>query len=320
MKRDLTIDSIKGFLIILVVLGHIIGSNIDHNINLYIRNLIYLFHMPLFIFISGNLTNTDRIKTNTIKLLETYIVFQIIYYNTQLDLFEMIVYPNWILWYIFSLISWRLMTYVLKDVIQKHFKVTITTAIILSLLIGYTSLSYPFSLSRTIVYFPFFLTGYYLRGKNIIKYIKAIKIQTVSIFLIPILAFLTFINFDLTFITHGSHPYTNLYGIAYRGIYFAIAIILSVTTIKLIKINSLLTNIGLNSLTFYLYHGLLVKFIHYIVIKYNMPTNPLYILVYTAFVIIILTYTSKFKTLNSFIFNPLSFIVKKINTNNNCSR
>ena len=57
MARDLRIDSIKGFLIILVLLGHVITA-LD-NVNFYnhaVMGLIYVFHMPLFILISGYLT------------------------------------------------------------------------------------------------------------------------------------------------------------------------------------------------------------------------------------------------------------------------
>lgn len=45
-KRDLTIDIAKGICIFLVVLGHC------HNAG-FIRHYIYLFHMPLFFFLSG---------------------------------------------------------------------------------------------------------------------------------------------------------------------------------------------------------------------------------------------------------------------------
>lgn len=48
MDRDLTIDIARGIGIILVVIGHVAVPFYD---NLYI--LIYLFHMPLFFFMSG---------------------------------------------------------------------------------------------------------------------------------------------------------------------------------------------------------------------------------------------------------------------------
>lgn len=57
-SRDVTIDILKGFSIILVVLGHTIQYiyapyNYDDN---WIFKVIYSFHMPLFFFISGYLT------------------------------------------------------------------------------------------------------------------------------------------------------------------------------------------------------------------------------------------------------------------------
>ena len=54
MERDYSFDFIKGFLIILVVLGHSIYSYYG-NESWYnpIFNIIYTFHMPLFIFVSG---------------------------------------------------------------------------------------------------------------------------------------------------------------------------------------------------------------------------------------------------------------------------
>lgn len=53
MARDYRIDSLKGFLIVLVVLGHVITSLDNVNtINHAVMGLIYVFHMPLFILLS----------------------------------------------------------------------------------------------------------------------------------------------------------------------------------------------------------------------------------------------------------------------------
>ena len=62
MFRNTRIDIAKGIGIILVVLGHA-------NLNMVLTNIIYLFHMPLFIFISGYLDKDQRskIKDQTIK-------------------------------------------------------------------------------------------------------------------------------------------------------------------------------------------------------------------------------------------------------------
>jgi len=55
MNRDLKLDSLKGFLIILVVIGHIpFGSfNLEKTeILKYFTQWLYFFHMPLFFAIS----------------------------------------------------------------------------------------------------------------------------------------------------------------------------------------------------------------------------------------------------------------------------
>ena len=57
MKRLVWADTLKGILIVLVVLGHSIQASmmkLDENfLNDYLWNLIYSFHMPAFIAISG---------------------------------------------------------------------------------------------------------------------------------------------------------------------------------------------------------------------------------------------------------------------------
>jgi len=57
MKRLIWADSLKGILIVLVVLGHSIQASMmklgGDFLNDYLWNLIYSFHMPAFIAISG---------------------------------------------------------------------------------------------------------------------------------------------------------------------------------------------------------------------------------------------------------------------------
>lgn len=48
------LDAYKGILIILVILGHIMPYNLSENLP---RNLIYAYHMGLFIGISGFLVD-----------------------------------------------------------------------------------------------------------------------------------------------------------------------------------------------------------------------------------------------------------------------
>ncbi len=66
-KRIKWIDICKGFLIVLVVLGHVIASynnsGISNIIYETIFSVIYSFHMATFVFISGYLCTINKEKS-----------------------------------------------------------------------------------------------------------------------------------------------------------------------------------------------------------------------------------------------------------------
>lgn len=62
IQRNNTIDIIKGFLIVCVILGHVLLGSIDDNI---FRYIIYSFHMPLFMFMSGYMISVSKISQMT---------------------------------------------------------------------------------------------------------------------------------------------------------------------------------------------------------------------------------------------------------------
>ena len=82
-KRLLWADNLKGFLILLVVLGHVLQYFYPGYVNLHLYNYIYSFHMPSFMAISGYLSyrkgqearSLSRIKIRGIQLLIPYLVW-----------------------------------------------------------------------------------------------------------------------------------------------------------------------------------------------------------------------------------------------------
>lgn len=70
MKRDKYVDLMKGFLIVLVVIGH---SDID-----FIHDAIFLFHMPLFFVLSGYL-HKEKMKLSISYLKNIMIRYMIPY-------------------------------------------------------------------------------------------------------------------------------------------------------------------------------------------------------------------------------------------------
>lgn len=175
--RNSSIDALKAFAIFLVVLGHIIQYSIlDFDAN-YVFKLIYSFHMPLFIFISGYLAyRKDVLAKNYIKrrfltLLIPYFSWVIIGSFIQsltkpdvhfLDiLFHILVYPDNSLWFLWVLF-WMHFVFFLCEFLRK------TRIVLLMLFFSFFVLSFAFILKLDNVFsvksfgwlFPFFIGGY----------------------------------------------------------------------------------------------------------------------------------------------------------------
>ena len=65
-ERDYFFDNLKAVLIFLVVLGHFLLPIHGESVLVVVKRLIYVFHMPLFVFVSGYFAK--KIKTGSIIL------------------------------------------------------------------------------------------------------------------------------------------------------------------------------------------------------------------------------------------------------------
>lgn len=175
-QREAWFDHTKGILIILVVLGHFLGSYYLIESNTYIQILyanIYFFHMPLFILLAGYFYNPNK-PERVLNFVFIYLVWQVfneilngyfadyqllpLNYQKLLDIFN----PNWTLWYLAGIIIWFVITpYVLK------YKYPLLIVILIALVAGeIEKIPKAFALRRVLMFYPFFLMGYYARNKN----------------------------------------------------------------------------------------------------------------------------------------------------------
>ena len=156
--RSFGFYNIKGLLVFLVVFGHLLEPQTGGVVS-FLYLVIYSFHMPAFIFLSGWFSRTSTIPRSVTGVLLPYLLFQLAYllYTGQPIQF---LSPYWILWYLMALFLWRL----LVPLLRKSEKVTwalFPVAVAASLLCGYAPwIGYDLALSRVLVFLPYFLMGF----------------------------------------------------------------------------------------------------------------------------------------------------------------
>jgi fucose 4-O-acetylase-like acetyltransferase len=114
MQRDLKIDALKGFAILLVVLGHAIqtsAANFDNNI---VFRIIYSFHIPLFMFLSGYIAygrpiNLSKKFTSLVIPFITWYMLLFLIYQTYKSvsftdyIMRLVKSPDYGLWFLWVL-------------------------------------------------------------------------------------------------------------------------------------------------------------------------------------------------------------------------
>lgn len=278
--REYGPDNLRGILILLVVFGHLLERCAPFPGQVFLYRTIYAFHMPVFLFLSGYFARFD-VKKILCGLLIPYILFQTAYL-----LFDNWLYgkaapiqyttPEWVLWYLMAVMFYHLLlpVYSVDSTRQRLLALGIT--FVLSLLAGYDrAVGYRLSLSRFLVFQPWFLLGYYSRQGNWIPKLTRwcrdrdypVKmLLTGAITVLPLV--MQLIGFPIQ-ILYGAHAYEVLdYGPMERGfaaitalawIGFGALVLLPLLRWRL----PMLTALGQNTMSVFLLHGFAVRYIQH---------------------------------------------------------
>jgi len=111
--RNIWIDNLRGAPILLVVFGHFIEpANSTDELERSVYLLIYLFHIPLFVGLSGYLSG---LKFNFVKVFKGVLLPFVLaefayrlYGHFVIGQTPSILTPYWVLWFLLSLACWRL--------------------------------------------------------------------------------------------------------------------------------------------------------------------------------------------------------------------
>lgn len=144
VMRNTYIDKIRGFAIILVVLGHAIQHTYENFDSNYLFTFIYSFHMPLFMFISGYVTYKENrepdkewMRRRTASLLIPFLVWIPFPYIFSWDnqtvvnhIVQVIKDPTWSNWFLLILFLLSLSMWGLHQIGKRlHIKIEILIAI-----------------------------------------------------------------------------------------------------------------------------------------------------------------------------------------------
>ena len=323
-QREYTWDVMKFILIALVVLGHWLEYGLESRVNQVTFNIIYLFHMPLFIFISGFFSQKKddlKFRKSILRLIETYFVVQILYCLTSFFLqhkpftIRHLYVPNAAAWYLLSLILWRLFLQIIPDKWLKS-KMTLPISFIVSVLAGFLPIGNELSLQRTLAFLPFFLGGYYLNDK--MKFCTStgiLKWSCISVLGIIVIAS-CFLDHDISYVIWcNSNYYIPNFRWTFpmfRAVYLGIASLMIVCILKLfprITKPGLLSHLGTDTLFFYVYHIIVMRVGIVLVRYYHFSFLFPSLLCYTIASLFILFFLSKLKALHRLL-NPISTLIR----------
>ncbi len=268
-QRSSWLDNAKGVLILVVIWGHLIEQAAPTSpIIAGTYGAIYLFHMPAIVLISGMVTRAELDKRALEhigrKLLFPLVVFQALYWpwlavfkpGLGHDLFT----PLWLLWFLLSLATWRIM---LPMFLRVRFPVLVSIG--LAVMVGFVDVvDHTLSLSRTFFFFPAFLLGHLYRTQIEALAARPSLCGAVLFVLLAGAAGLQVATGTSVAHLYGSTPYSNLtaelLAPALQRLHVILAgIAAAVAFLSLVPRHSgRLTELGRRTMPVFLLHGFIV--------------------------------------------------------------
>jgi fucose 4-O-acetylase-like acetyltransferase len=166
-------DNARLIVMVLVVFGHLIESIRGTQVVDDLYALVYAFHMPAFLLMSGVFASSDRLSpkrlVGTAQLLVTWLVVEFAWVLLRTVTGDhpfpatFLVMPKWGCWFLVSLFTMRVL---LPYVALLPYPLVLSSLAALG--VGLIpSIGQPFSMSRTITLLPFFLLGWAIKQRGL---------------------------------------------------------------------------------------------------------------------------------------------------------
>ncbi len=317
MVRNLFIDKLKGFAIILVVWGHCIQFCVKYDVlNTKLFELIYAFHMPFFMAVSGYLyyqsvnrrNFKDLIISRIKQLLIPFLIWSFFYllvYRWQFSHTLM----QWIKNYIYNLpfffwFIWSLLISSLCVVaVNKFFKDKLVAYFILFILILLLPNGLGFYYTKYMV--PYFFAGY-LVHKYHFKTNKVVFLLSFIVFTVMWYFWKNDYYIYSTTMVSKLSDFKGMYDDSYRYIAGFLGILVFITLIKKLPDFKVFEVLGRNTLGIYFISSFLNSYLyllglHYDQFWYNFIYTPVLTIIIVAFCVGLSMLINKSKILNQYL-------------------
>lgn len=279
------LNVLKGLLIVFVVIGHFgqtIANNLPANIAFIGQGLvlfIYLFHMPLFLYVSGVLSqNVEKRREKAFcDLFVPYLLFQVLVGIVILVLtksggvLQNIFVPYLGAWYLLTLFIYRLIlpeVRKVRGVLVMGVLITIITCLM-------TGLGNEFALKKTLGFFVYFIAGYFIGIPN-----KKMPLAISRIILVLLIVVIIFISwntdwYDIALLVLTRNANANDFSSWYIAVVAYSIAFIGTTAVCYLVISAIpekcvwLEKQGQDTMPMYLSHLILFMAIGYLVNKNN---------------------------------------------------
>lgn len=307
-------DSVKTFLIFMVILGHVIApykSGTLNDVNLFVETIIFSFHMPLFVMISGYFCHYTQKPGSFVKrlleLLATFVVFQLIKVVISGDYsLASFLTPKYTLWYILCLVYWRIYVYLLA----KRLPWGVILAIAVAISLGAGFLPYKLlSFQRACAFLPFFVFGTMMHEFKLTEKIDRIKPEYALGAVIICLTLFVFMEHSIGVnlkkdILIAKTMYSGALGILWRSVWLLLATVISLGVYRLVPDSPRLAKYGAATLTIYMFHPFFTKQFPYLLDATPIPNDLLVNVLYSFLVFAVCILLSKSRIVG-YIVKPL---------------
>lgn len=270
--------------------------------------------MPAFIFISGlfskkTLSSSRLTKERIFYFLVLYLLCKIFLKTVSFFFYKKINFSllneSGVPWFMLGVAAWYGITFLLKD-FNKYF--VLALSILLACVTGYDDTIRSFlSLSRIIVFFPFFFLGYLLDPEKLVNILKKPVLCFIGRVEMLFLILLSIIYIDKLYLFRplltGVNPFSALphpiYGAFYRLVYYSVALLAVAGIIAVIPQKQIpISKFGQRTLQVYFLHYTSIYIFKYFQVNHILQRyfpGKLWIIFYLfASIIFTLIFSAKF--------------------------